>query len=515
MFTTAMRIVIISSLLIGCAVVPPETKFAADIAAPERWAAIESGAAAPPPVGDWLASFDDAVLSALVREAIANNRDLGAAYARLEASRRSAKAARATLLPTLDANFNFSRNAIVVNPTTAAQAGGGGGGGASRLFINNFQAGGQVSWEPDSWGRLRDNAKSAYVDAFTQEADAAASELSVAAQVAQSWFGFIEAGLQRRLAERDIVARARSLRVTERRYARGVAESADVRLARSALASSEATHAARMQAEKEAVRALEVLLGRYPAAETKAADSLPVLEDLAGPGAPGDILARRPDLIAAELRLMSAGLRARAARKELLPQITFTVQANTSGPFISDLIDPERIAGALATGLAQPLFQGGRLRANAKAERARAEAAIYDYAQAVLNAYQEAENAIGAERLLKDQETALKVAFEESAAAQEITERRYAAGAASIFNVLDAQTRRISSESQYINIAQQRLSNRVRLYLAIGGDFLTDIDVRTFDDPKIFRKETDEPLKRKRINASGSPLAGKAGADAG
>jgi len=90
-----------------------------------------------------------------------------------------------------------------------------------------------------------------------------------------------------------------------------------------------------------------------------------------------------------------------------------------------------------------------------------------------LNAYQEAENAIAAETLLAAREDALRLAYEEAAAAEDLTERRYNSGAATIFNLLDAQTRRISSESAYIQAQQQRVSNRVQLYLAIGGDFLT------------------------------------------
>ena len=158
----------------------------------------------------------------------------------------------------------------------------------------------------------------------------------------------------------------------------------------------------------------------------------------------------------------------------MLPQLTLTSQVNTSGPVLADLVDPNRLAGNIAGGILQPLFQGGRLLANSKRARAAAEASLYNYAQTVLTAYQEAENALAAENLLAVREEALKVAYEEAAAAEDLTERRYSQGAATIFNLLDAQTRRISSESQYIQAQQQRVSNRVQLYLAIGGDFLTE-----------------------------------------
>lgn len=478
---------------------------------PDQWAADAEAATAP--TGDWIAAFNDDILRGLINEAITNNNDLLATAANLEQARAGAKIARADMFPSLNTSFNSSRNAIVTDPTFAAQAGGGGaaiGSGLSareleemfgvdsdgdgrldgldttgngvanvdlpnrRIYINNYSLGAQIRWELDVWGRLTDETRAAYNDAAAAYADLAGAQLSIAARVTQAWFALIEARQQRELAERDTAARESNLRVTERRYERGVASSLDVRLSRSALGSSQANLALRQRLEQEASRALEVLLGRYPAAELEAAAALPSLPQLAGAGAPGDLLARRPDLIAAEARMEAAGLRSRAARKQMLPTITLSSQLNTSGPVISDLIDPERLAGNIASGIFTPIFQGGRLRANSKRARALAEASLYNYTQTVLTAYQEAENALAAERFLALREDALRLAYEEAAAAEELTERRYASGAATIFNLLDAQTRRISAESQYIQAQQQRVSNRVQLYLAIGGDFITE-----------------------------------------
>ncbi|HXI86292.1 MAG TPA: TolC family protein, partial [Parvularculaceae bacterium] len=122
----------------------------------------------------------------------------------------------------------------------------------------------------------------------------------------------------------------------------------------------------------------------------------------------------------------------------------------------------------------QPLFQGGRLLANSRRAKAVAEAALLQYAETALEAYKEAEDAIAAEQYLAEREDALKLAYQEAADAENLTERRYESGAATIFNLLDAQTRRIQAESSFIDATRQRLSNRVGLYLAIGGDFAAD-----------------------------------------
>jgi len=462
---------VLAALAASCASVDKSLLEAQLPTPPDAWTADPE--ASTPPMGDWVAAFNDTILRSLIDDALTNNNELLAAAASLDQARAGSRIALADLLPQLSASFNASRNAIVTSPTTAAQAGGTGG-GSERLYINNYVLGGSASWEIDVWGRLTDETRAAYRDANAAYGDLAAAQLSLAGNVSQSWFSLIEARQQRELAERDVTARERNLRVTERRYERGVASSLDVRLSRSALASSQASLALRKRLEKEASRRLEVLLGRYPEAELEAAQSLPSLPALTGAGAPGEILARRPDLLAAEARMKAAGLRARAARKQFLPRLTLSAGINTSGPEIADLIDPDRLAGNIAGGLLQPLFQGGRILANSKRARAAAETALFNYAQTVLSAYEEAENALAAETLLAEQENALKVAFEEAAAAEELTERRYASGAATIFNLLDAQTRRISAESQYIQAQRERVSNRVQLYLAIGGDFLTE-----------------------------------------
>jgi len=509
---------LLALLAVGCASVDEELLDTQLPAAPAKWAATDD--VSDPPVGDWLAPFGDQALYGLVSEAMTHNNNLLAAAANLEAARAGAKITRANLFPQLNAQGGASRNAIVSDPSLAAQAGGasvsggtsakdleqqfgvdadgdgkldgldlfiGAAGGTPgqdgiaesplpnrRVYINNYSLGAQISWELDIWGRLTDETRAAYKEAKASLAEFQGARLSIAGAVTQTWFGLIEARQQRELAERDVAARESNLRVTERRYERGVASSLDVRLSRSALGSSQANLAFRQRNEKEASRRLEVLLGRYPAAEIAAVESLPELPALAGAGAPGDILARRPDLIAAEARMEANGLRARAARKALLPRLTLSSQIGTSGPDLSDLIDPERLAGNIAAGIFQPLFQGGRMRANAKRQRAVAEASLLSYAQTALQAYEEAENALDAETFLAASESALKLAFEEAAAAEELTERRYASGTATIFDLLNAQTRRISSESSYIQAQRQRVANRVALYLAIGGDFITE-----------------------------------------
>ncbi|MGE0410316.1 MAG: TolC family protein, partial [Amphiplicatus sp.] len=366
------------AVLAGCASLDEERLQSTLPDAPPAWTAQAGVGGAP--TGDWVAAFSDEALYGLIDEAMRHNNNLQIAAANLKAARAGAHVARAALFPALNAGANASRNAIVTDASVAAQTGGGttrlrpreledmfgldangdgkldgldlDGDGVidaalpkRRVYINNFGLFAQWSWEIDLWGRLTDQTKAAYRQARASLADYRAARLAIAGAVAQGWFGLVESRLQRELAERDVAARESNLRVTERRYERGVASSLDVRLARSALGSSQANLAFRQRAEKEDARRLEVLLGRYPAAELEAAEALPALHALAGAGAPGEILARRPDLIAAESRMVAAGLEARAARKQLLPRITLSSQVSASGPLTGDTLDPDRLAG--------------------------------------------------------------------------------------------------------------------------------------------------------------------------
>lgn len=447
-------------LAAGCASVAQLTAEAALVTPPAAWTAPAPVEAAAEPT-DWLAVFDDPVLPLLAAEALTRNNDLRAAAARLEQARASSVIAGAARLPSLDASGNVTgRDAADLS-------------GAGRSTTDSYGLGLNASWEADVWGRVAAAADAAEFDALATEADLYGVRLSLAGATAQAWFALIEAELQEALAARDVQNRENSLAFIERRYASGVNTSLDVRLARSALASARATLTTRRQILAEASRQLEVLLGRYPAAELAAARELPDIAPLSGVGAPADLLWRRPDLAAADLRLEAAGLRADAARAAMLPRLTLQAGGTASAGDMSDLFDADSLAGSLIGGLAAPIFRGGALAADADRARAAAEERLAAYAGAALTAWREAENALAAETRLAERTEQLRISFEEAARAEELAERQYTQGLVTIFNLLDAQGRRITSESQYIAARRERAANRVRLYLAIGGDFVT------------------------------------------
>ncbi len=406
------------------------------------------------PTTDWIAGFNDPVLDTLVAEALTANANVRAAAARLAAAEAGAASSRSGLYPSVNVSGNASRTES-----------------ANSLIPGNtsLSLGGGVSWEMDMWGRIRDGANAGDLEAQASNADYAGTRLSIAGRTTQTWFNLIEARLLNDLAQRNVQTQERALRLTKRRFDGGVSGSSDYRLARSALANSQATLAFRQQNEAAITRSLETLLRRYPEDAIQARADLPMLPPLTGAGTPDEIFLRRPDLLAAERRMQAAGLQVDIAKKNLLPRLTLTGNTSTGGNSLGRLFSIESLIGSIAGGLTAPVFQGGALKANVARNDALLRAQLETYADTALNAYREVENALDAEELLGVREDALAVSLDEAQKAEERLEQRFSEGLASILQLLDAQSRRINTEGQLISARKERLANRVRLHLALGG----------------------------------------------
>ena len=434
-----------------------EEIFAVAPDAPAEWA--NTGVVGTAPTGDWLSQFDDPIMESLVREALANSPTLESRAALVRAAEASIRTARSQRLPSVDGTIStgVTSNAFEI------------GNDLERSTDGIYGLGLDASWEADLWNRLGRGIAAAEADLAASEADLAAAELSISAQTATAWINLNAALAQERVAVLTYEARDRVRILTERRFQRGLAEALDVRTARSTVAGAEADIAQRRQAAGEAARRLEILLGRYPATEIEATADLPALDPLIVESNPMRLLARRPDVASAEANVVAAGLRAEQARLALRPSLRLTGTFSTSESEFADMVDPERIAARVVASLIQPLFTGGRLDAQRDTAIAQAESAIANYANAALTAWGEVEDAIAADTYIAQQEDALLRALEEARLAEELAERQYTSGTITIFNLIDAQTRRLTSESQLVAARASRASNRVSYHLALGG----------------------------------------------
>ncbi|MEM1087926.1 MAG: efflux transporter outer membrane subunit [Pseudomonadota bacterium] len=454
---------ILAALAAGCSTVPnldglggePVAIFPVAPNAPDVWAA--SGVSGETPRGEWLSQFDDETLEGLVAEALEANPTLRSQFFATEAVRARARAVFGRSLPNLGATADIGATSVYIEQTD------------DRVSDPSFGVGLGLNWEIDLWGRIRAGIDAAEADLLVNEADLAGARLTVASQTATGWIDLNAALAQERVAVQTFEARQRALDLTERRLSRGLSTALDVRTARTTLASAEATIAQQRRQSKEAARRLEILLGRYPAAEIEAPASLPDLAPLAPAGNPVLLLSRRPDVAAAEARIVAAGLRAEQARLALLPSLTITGSASTTETDLADAFDPGRIVARLFAGFAAPIFNGGALAAEREAALFNARVSVENYAFTALTAWREVEDAITADALLAQQVDALTVALEEARLAEDLAVRQYTNGLVSIFNLIDSQTRRLNAESQLISARAQRASNRIQYHLALGG----------------------------------------------
>ncbi len=250
--------------------------------------------------------------------------------------------------------------------------------------------------------------------------------------------------------------------------------SLDMRRARSNLASAEATLSQRKGIYDGLLRQLEVLLGRYPAAQLKTDKMLPQLQQTIPSGLPADLIMQRPDLLAAEQRLLAAKATTSSAKRALLPRISLTGSTGTSTEELKDILSGDFSVWSIAGNILQPLFQGGRLRANVKLSKSQEEIQQASYLQTALSAFAEVESALANEAFLQNRETSLLEATEQAIAASELAESQYSSGVIDYLSLLDAQRSAYNTESQLISVRRERLNARIDLHVALGGGFESD-----------------------------------------
>lgn len=425
---------------------------------PDSWTTTDQAGVAD--TGDWISSFNDPSLTGFVKEALKANPTLEAQAAAVEAFRQQARSTYGRSLPSVSASGSAGYNSLVFEDLFEEP---------QRSEDPSFGLGLDASWEPDLWGRLGAGIDAARADLAASEADLAAARLSVAANTANAWLNLHAARAQLDVAEQTLEARGRVVTLTERRFGRGLSTALDVRLARSSYAQAEADIAFRTQRTGESARLLETLIGRYPANAIETESSAPELDELVIGGDPAALLARRPDIAGAEARVAAAGLRADQARLALRPSLRLSASVGTSDDEFENIFDPDYIAGQILGSLVQPIFNGGSLRADRDAAIAFARQAAANYASSALNAWREVEDAIAADGFLELQEDAQARALEEAVFAEDLAFRQYQNGLVSIFNLIDAQTRRLNAESALISARTNRAVNRVNYHLALGG----------------------------------------------
>ena len=466
---TTLRIVILSVMyftvalvVTSCASVPERNTANTSGVIPDHWTATNPLTSQITP--DWLGSFADPALTALVNDGLNNNFDLKVAAARVDAARQQTIIAGAGRWPQL----GFLAGYVRTNSGTGVL-----NNGIGNPDYSAFDALFTLSWEVDVWGRIKATQQASRQDAEAVFADFRGARLSLAARTAQSYFELIEANLQAEVAEQSSKDRRTIVELVRGRFARGLTRGLDLRLALTDLANAEAQVAQSRNQVQIVTRRLEVLLGRYPNGHRDSRIAslrfLPMPPAVLSAGLPSQLLERRPDLVAAFSRLRAMDSRVESAKKALLPRITLTASGGTSSSALAELVDPRAAAWNLAAGLLQPIFTGGRLKGEIHLNEALTKEALNRYRSTVLNAFREVEQALAAEQWLRAQEQALQEAVEQTRASRKLAVTSYQQGLIEILTLLDSYRSTLNAQSAHLTVQRQLLSNRIDLYLALGG----------------------------------------------
>lgn len=406
---------------------------------------------------DWWNSFQSPQLTQLIELTRQQNPDLRIASERVRQAELQMRIAGASLFPSL-----------TINGST--------GSGRSRFDNGEWEknessrVGLGASYEVDLWGGISADVSGARADFRATQYDQIAAELSINGAVAGGWFQWL--ALQQRIAsaEENIRIAERIAQIVQARYDNGVATAADVSRQRTNLLSQQSSLLPLQLQARQTRSALALLTGESPL--NFAMQNNERLLDLMVPevaeGIPADVLTRRPDLAAAEAQLKAADANVAAARAALLPGVQLTASAARSSAALFSLSPPADSLG-WSVGLAQTLFNGGRLRNQVKLSESQRTALVEQYRKTILIAFQEVADAFDRQAISAIQEENQKAILAEAERTLRLTEVRYKEGSEDLLSLLEAQRTVFQARDQLVQQRQIRLESAVDLYLALGG----------------------------------------------
>ena len=444
--------------LLGCAVPPRESHETPQLEAP-------AGTAVPEVRADWWTTFNDPKLDALVSEALANNRDLARAMARIDESRAALRAARANQQPNVGVNASATR--VHSGPNAPLTVGGG------DITFNDFRATVNVAYELDLWGRAANLSASARDELLASEYGRDTLRTALAAQVVQSYAALQSLDSQVRLFGEVVQAQRDSLALQRKRFDAGDLSELDIQQLQAELIDNEAQLPKLDRARGDAERALAFVLGRSPKALVEGGmdrKDTPTLRASGVPeGLPSDLLLRRPDVQAAEARLRAAGARLDSARAAYFPGISLTAAYGRASTDLSNLFDAPSTIWNVGAALTQPIWDGGRIGANYDATKARRTQIELDYRDSVVTAFKEVRDALAA---YSEAGTTLDSGLKRAQAlerAAELTRLRFNGGESSRLDVINAERLSLTARAQNADSARSLTAAQANVFRALGG----------------------------------------------
>ncbi|QAA93476.1 efflux transporter outer membrane subunit [Pollutimonas thiosulfatoxidans] len=471
--------VLISLALAGCSLAPKYERPDAPVPAqyPDQNAVQNTGAnsasAVAPDVAassdlGWSEFFRDPQLQALIRIALANNRDMRIAVQRVEEARAMYGVADSDRYPTIGAGVNaqMTRNPENMRMSPDAPS-------VSRFY----QAGlGMTAFELDFFGRVRNLSEAAFQQYLATAQARRTVHINLVSLVAEAYFRLRTAQQLDGLMESTLLSRQNTYDLVKARFDVGVASSLDLAQAKSQLDTVRADRAAIIRVQAQAKNAMQLLLGAEAPADLPQPAVFGRDQILAAipVGLPSDLLERRPDIIGAENALLASNANIGAARAAFFPNISITGLLGFASPQLGGLFGSGQRYWQFSPQLQVPIFTGGGIRSNLDVAEARKNIAVAEYEKTVQTAFREVADALAGEATYSGELDALRDLEASAAETLRLAQLRYETGIDSFLQVQNAEVNLYTAQRAFLQTGMESLMNRVELYKALGGGWLED-----------------------------------------
>lgn len=452
-------------VLAGCATAPtelpaftPPAQFKEQaVAAPEgAWTRVQPAEAQPR--GEWWRAFNDPVLDKLIASADARNTSIAAAAARLGEARALARNAEADRAPQVNAVAGGVRSAGLDRNLTPRPS-------------SLFTAGLEVSYEADLFGKLSRASDAARLDADSREGLLQSTRLLVEAEVAQTYLALRALDAERALVRDTVEAYRDTLKLTQSRERAGDVAELDVARVETEVASTESDALTLDRRRAELEHALAVLAGDVATEFAVNSDDWSTALPSIPAGVPATVLARRPDISAAQKAVLAAQARVGVAQAAWFPDIALTAGGGYATSDFSDLVKWSARSWGIGALLSLPIFDGGRREAGVQNASAQLDGALATYRSQVLVAFKEVEDQLSSLRILDQQSGVQAKAVESATRATTLSNSRYRNGLVSQLDLLDARRQELQNRRQALQVKSAQYQSTVGLIRAIGGSW--------------------------------------------
>jgi multidrug efflux system outer membrane protein len=408
---------------------------------------------------DWQAYFTDPELQTLIAAALEHNRDLRIAVGRVEEARALAGIALADRIPGVD--FVTQRTASLTPADLSATG--------RELGAQRYDANLAVtSFELDFWGRMKSLDAAARANFLASDYARRAFELGLIADVAQAWFTRLETGERLALATATAKSREATRTLIDKRRAVGLAGDLDYLQADGAYQTARGEAASLARSRAAAENALRLLVGGTAPVSAHSLASVAPMQELAV-GLPAEVLLARPDVLAAEQKLIAAHANLDAARAAFFPKIVLTASVGTASKELANLFAAGSRAWSFVPVLRLPLFDASRAAENRDLAAARTIIAVAEYEKAVQQAFREVADLLVARDALNEQLQAQQANLAAQNQRLKLVEARYNAGVSSHLELLDAQRDSFAAQQSALAVKRQALAAAAGLFKALGG----------------------------------------------